>query len=127
MFTSTVPLTTIYAAEGRILNLFTGMRIVITENRDKSRQFVNGAVGNIERMQNKSVFVRLADQTLLTIYPLFNTNLQQYYPIVAGYSTTIHKAQGKTLDHATLWFDTDIASPGTGYAAVSRVRTLNGL
>ena len=38
-----------------------------------------------------------------------------------GYSSTLHKVQGATLDHITLWLDVPNV-PAAAYVALSRVR-----
>ena len=39
------------------------------------------------------------------IYPWTNENRVTSYPFRLGYATTLHKVQGATLDHITLWLD----------------------
>ena len=38
-----------------------------------------------------------------------------------GYASTLHKVQGATLDHVTLWLDIP-NMPAAAYVALSRVR-----
>lgn len=47
-------------------------------------------------------------------------------PLKPAYATTIHKAQGMTLDRVIVDL-TRLFAPGQGYVALSRVRTLYGL
>ena len=44
-----------------------------------------------------------------------------YFPIRYGYASTLHKVQGATLDHATIWLDIPNMR-GAGHVALSRVR-----
>ena len=113
-------------ANSENFNIYRGMKVMITENRDKSRYFVNGTVGTIERMEKCTIYVRLRNGCLLGIYKIFREGTC-YYPIMPGYCSTIYKVQGKTLNHITIWFDNDIISPGTGYTALSRVRKLKDI
>ena len=43
-----------------------------------------------------------------------------YYPVKAGYATTILKAAGAELPHVTLWLDVPHV-PGAAYTGMSRV------
>ena len=49
---------------------------------------------------------------------------QEYFLIVAGYASIIHKVMGQKLQHVTLAFDTRMLSPALGYVALSRVSSL---
>ena len=44
-----------------------------------------------------------------------------YYPVVAGYSSTIHKEMGQTIPHIILVFNCHYLSPTVGYVALSRL------
>ena len=95
-------------------NIYAGMRIVITQNRDKAN-VVN------------TVFLKLPTGKVVNVYPvtcLKNGQQQTVYPFSAAYATMC-KAQVQTLQEAVLWFDIDRISPGTAYVALSRVKTLN--
>ena len=95
-------------------NIYAGMRIVITQNRDKAN-VVN------------TVFLKLPTGKFVNVYPvtsLKDGQQQTVYPFFATY-TTMCKAQVQTLQEAVLWFDIDRISPGTAYVALSRVKTLN--
>ena len=37
-------------------NIYTGMRMVITQNRDKANNVVNGQLGIVQTVQNQTVF-----------------------------------------------------------------------
>lgn len=49
------------------------------------------------------------------------------WPLTLAYATTIHKAQGMTLDTAVIDLGPDIFSPQQAYVALSRVTALEGL
>ena len=44
-----------------------------------------------------------------------------YFPIRIGYASTIHKVQGATLKHVTIWLDIP-GMKGAGHVALSRVQ-----
>ena len=43
-----------------------------------------------------------------------------HYPFRLGYASTLHKVQGATLEHITLWLDIP-NMPAAAYVALSRV------
>ena len=101
------------------------MKVLITKNRDKEKGVVNSTIGYVQSLHNHTPFVK-SDHLLIPIFPVTNLQNQTYYPITLGYSTTILcKAQGQTLSHATLFFDSPSLSCGCSYVAMSRVRSFS--
>ena len=50
-----------------------GMRVRLTQNLDKDRGFVNGAVGTIQSVLRKDVFVLKTDSNiLLLVHPIWH-------------------------------------------------------
>lgn len=111
--------------------IYKGMRIMLTQNRDKDRAFVNGQTATVKFVTRKTVFASLPNGQLINIYLVtyVNANGQRKtaYPFVPAYASTICKAQGQTLNKVLLWFDIDRIPAGTAYVAVSRVKTLQNL
>ena len=101
------------------------------------RYVVNGAIGTVESIREDVVEVRMADgedvvQVERHCYswghfpPDRGGPAFEQFPLRLAYATTIHKAQGMTIDRAHI----DIRAarePGQTYVAFSRVRTLEGL
>ena len=52
---------------------------------------------------------------------------QEYFPIVPGYASTVHKVIGQALQHVTLAFDISMLSPAVGYIALSRVSSIDNV
>ena len=52
---------------------------------------------------------------------------QEYFPIVPGYASTVHKVRGQALQHVTLAFDISMLSPAVGYVALSRVSSIDNV
>ena len=48
-------------------------------------------------------------------------------PLRLGWASTVHRAQGMSLDAADVSLDASVFAPGAAYVAVSRVRSLGGL
>ena len=93
--------------------------------RCKERSVLNGMVGKVQYCEGQHIFIRRGEK-VIPVFPVYN-NRQPYYPIVAGYSFTIHKVMGQTLPHVTLVFDTRFLSPAVGYVALSRVSSLDNV
>lgn len=108
--------------------IYAGMRVVITQNRDKANGVVNGQRALVELAQNKSVFLKLTTGRIVPLYPVTTKKdgtLITVYPFVPAYAMTMCKAQGQTLSKVVLWFDIETIPPGTAYVALSRVRNRN--
>ena len=52
---------------------------------------------------------------------------QEYFPIVPGYASTVHKVISQALQHVTLAFDISMLSPAVGYVALSRVSSIDNV
>jgi len=99
-----------------------GMRVRLTQNLDKDRGFVNGAVGTIQSVLRKDVFVlKTNSNILLLVHPIWQKG-RQFMPVTYGYATTIRRAQGATLELIGIRFDRKLADNGYAYVAVSRAR-----
>jgi hypothetical protein len=99
-----------------------GMRVRLTRNLDKERGFVNGALGTIVKVLRRDVFVLKTTQGVhLLVHPVHDKD-ELYMPCVYGYSMTIRRAQGATLDCAILHFDRKRPDRGYAYVGASRVR-----
>ena len=113
------------------IQIYKGMRIMLTQNRKKERGFVNGQQATVKFVTRKTVFASLNNGQLLNIHLVTfrkpDGTLKTAYPFVPAYANTISKAQGQTLSKVLLWFDIAKLPPGTAYVAVSRVRTLDKL
>lgn len=110
--------------------IYFGMRVVITQNRDKLNGVVNGQLATVHTVENATIFLKLTNGKIVALYPVTTKNQEvsnRVYPFCLAYATTIYKAQGQTLAKVVLWFDIDNIPPGTAYVALSRVRRLNDI
>jgi energy-coupling factor transporter ATP-binding protein EcfA2 len=102
------------------LPIFPMARIVLTKNLNKSIGFVNGMGATVLGMDNGNVIVRTDQGRRLSVHPWSSDQNVKHFPFRLGYASTLHKVQGATLDHITLWLD--VANmPAAGYVALSRV------
>lgn len=105
--------------------------LVMLRSNDPIGRWVNGTTGWVEDFKEDHIFVRLKESNaLVKVEPMTFSLLDAEgepvasvtnYPLSLAYSTTIHKAQGMTLDGAiinlkSLW------EPGQAYVALSRVK-----
>ena len=101
--------------------IFNGMTLILTQNLHKDRDYVNGMRVHVCGVTQHGVRVRTITGRDLVLYRWTDTYRVTYFPIRLGYATTLHKVQGLTLQHITLWLDV----PGVeaaGYVALSRVQ-----
>jgi ATP-dependent DNA helicase PIF1 len=109
--------------------------LVMLRVNDPAYRFVNGSVGTIQTIHEEKILIELTNHKIVEIEPCAFSILDAEgeilatainFPIQLAYATTIHKAQGATLDSMVcdlrqLW------EPGQAYVALSRLRTGNGL
>ena len=106
------------------LDIFVGMKIYLTHNVNKSADFVNGMLCDVVRYDARSRGVEVFTRTgrRLMVFPWTNNELgnHTYYPMRAGYASTIIKFAGAELPHVTVYLEID-GIPGAAYTAISRV------
>ena len=109
------------------LTLYEGLRVRLTRNMDKARDFVNGMTATVLRFdsKNRAVIVETETSQVLCVYPVTDDDVPAgsvtAYPLRLGYADTVHKFQGAELSHVTFWPDRK-GCPAAGYVALSRVR-----
>ena len=107
--------------------LYSGMCVVITQNRDKQIDMINGQIGKIHAMHNSTIILELSNGKLVSVYPVtiqHGTSVVTLYPLCSAYANTMCKAQGQALAKAALWFDMEKNPPGSAYVALSCVKKL---
>lgn len=109
--------------------------LVMIRANDPSLQYVNGSLGNVVKVKGNTMNIRLKGgkevEVERTQFSLLSADGREIatatnFPVTLAYATTIHKAQGATLegmvcDLKRLW------EPGQAYVALSRLRTGSGL
>ncbi|CAE8670521.1 unnamed protein product [Polarella glacialis] len=106
------------------LPLHEGMQGYFTRNVDKSRDYVNGMRGTIRSWDAsvQALEVRTATGHDVQVFRWTDKDLgnKVYFPVRAGYASTIIKFAGAELPHVTLWLDKPHV-PGAAYTGMSRV------
>ena len=107
-----------------------GMRVYITNNVHKDRDYCNGMLAHVEDYCKRSGGVRVRTQTnrRVMIYPWTNPHRpgsRAYYPIRPGYASPIMRFEGASLDRVTVWLDIP-GVKGAAYTALSRVSARKG-
>ena len=96
------------------------MRITLTKNLNKAIGFVNGMGAEVISMGQSGLLVRTDQGNTIMVHPWTNEHWVTVFPFRLGYASTLHKVQGATLKHITLWLDFKNL-PASGYVALSRV------
>ena len=117
-----------------ILELKVGAEVMFVAN-NFAEGFVNGSRGRIIAFDKASnPIVRMTNNRLITVEPhtwslnedgLVRAEVTQL-PLRLAWAITIHKSQGMSLDAAEIDLSRAF-TPGMGYVALSRVRSIDGL
>ena len=100
--------------------IFRGARILLTKNLNKSIGFVNGMGAVVLGLDGGNIVVRTDQGVRLAVHPWTSEDRVAHFPLRLGYASTLHKVQGATLQHITLWLDV-VNMPAAAYVALSRV------
>ena len=100
--------------------IYRGAYLILTKNLNKAVGFVNGMGATVLGMDGNNIVVRTDQGRILAVHPWTSENHVVHYPLRLGYSSTLHKVQGATLKHVTVWLDIN-NFPAAAYVALSRV------
>lgn len=119
-----------------VLQLKEGALVMMRKNdASEERLFVNGSLGYVRGIEEDALTIALLSGEEVTVEPQKFSTLDGdgnelaaawNFPVTLAWATTIHKAQGASLDRmivdlSALW------EPGQAYVALSRVRSADGL
>lgn len=116
-----------------VLELKIGAQVMFVANHSAGK-FANGTRGVVVKFTEDDPVVRLLDGRLITVEP-HSWKLEEdghtraeisQLPLRLAWAITIHKSQGMSLDTALVDLSRSF-TPGMGYVALSRVRSLDGL
>jgi ATP-dependent DNA helicase PIF1 len=131
------------------LRLKLGAQVMFIKNDIAKKEYVNGTIGKIIKLNNDSITVQIEerDGTLKNIdvekqtweilrYKLGSDPSKidtevigsfKQYPLRLAWAITIHKSQGKTFDKVIIDLTGGAFEHGQTYVALSRCRTLEGI
>jgi ATP-dependent DNA helicase PIF1 len=103
----------------------------------------NGSIGIVTAIDivttpsNPAIYVQFPSSNSVTTLPVIRDTVyfnhygcpgsRCQFPILPAYALTIHRAQGLTLPHVSLYLDDSIFEPGQAYVALSRARRLTDI
>ena len=108
--------------------LYRGLKVVITQNRDKENGVVNGQPATVLYRESAcaSIFLLHPKGYICCVYPVTvveqNDNRRTVYPFTPAYSSTITKIHGQNMKKIILWVDCEKVPKGGAYVALSRIR-----
>ena len=100
--------------------IYKDMRVILTKNLNKEIGFVNGMRAVVLSATKKGIMVKTEQGRRIMVHPWTSPERIIHFPIRVGYASTLHKVQGATLPHITLWLDVP-NMPAAAYVALSRV------
>ncbi len=117
----------------RLLELKIGAEVMFVAN-DPSRAFVNGTRGRVIRFEEGRPVVALTNGRTILVVPHTWQSIEDdrvraevvQLPLRLAWAITIHKSQGMSIDAAEVDLSRSF-TPGMGYVALSRLRSLDGL
>ena len=111
------------------LPLYIGTKVMITQNRAKKDNVVNVQVATLHMHHRQTIFLKLPNGNIVNSCPVSisgsDSQTQTVYPFMPAYAITRHK--GRHFRMPNVWFDVDHVPTGTGYVAVSRVKSLSNI
>jgi len=115
------------------LTLKLGAEVMFVAN-DFTTGFVNGSRGRVIKFENDLPLVRLQTSRTIKVEPYTWAVVEDgktraeavQLPLRLAWAITIHKSQGMSLDAAEIDLSKSF-TPGMGYVALSRVRSLDGI
>lgn len=129
------------------LELKVGSQVMFTK-RDELNSWVNGTLGKVVALSDKSVTVELIGDREGIIYEVSPVEWESFkfeydkvtdeivpvvvgkyiqFPLMLAWAVTIHKSQGKTLDKVRVDLGSGAFASGQVYVALSRCRSLEDI
>lgn len=126
-----------------VLNFKKGAQVIFLKN-DKEKRWVNGTLGTVHSLSEKSIEVRTGGETHSVTPEIwekikYSVNRQtgeveeevvsqfKQYPLRLAWALTIHKSQGQTLESVIIDMGYGAFAFGQTYVALSRATNLDNL
>lgn len=119
-----------------VLTLKEGALVMLRKNdQSEDARYVNGSLGHVTFIEDDTLYISLLSGDDVEIGKEIFTSLDgdgtpvataTNFPVTLAWATTIHKAQGASLDRMTVDLSA-LWEPGQAYVALSRVRSPEGL
>ena len=114
-----------YDSELGTNSAYQGMKVLITQNRNKENGVVNGQPATLMYRENTSLFLKHINGYICCIHPVTQRDEEGertvVYPITPAYASTITKMQGQNMKKIMLWLDCQTVPNGSTYVALSRI------
>ena len=105
----------------RMLDLYHGMRLMVTYNYNKRLAVFNGVEVIVTGFDRAGIHVRLTNGLPYLLWSLPLGAKGKVYHVASAYGVTVHKAQGLTLNVVAVWLQGQRLPKGLAYTALSRV------
>jgi hypothetical protein len=126
-----------------ILEIKVGCRVMCCAN-DVSAGYVNGSKGVVVDINTRGIYVELGNGNTVLVEQYTWESIEvtgsysgglsknvvgsfTQYPLILGYSVSVHKSQGLTLESAAINSGKGFFSHGQFYTAISRVKDLRNM
>lgn len=111
-----------------------GAQVMLKINLDVESGLTNGSRGVVEECQDEHIVVKFVSGLIMNITPNayeFEDDkvimVRYQFPLILAWALTVHSSQGSTLDKSIIDVGSSLFSPGMGYVALSRCKTLDGI
>lgn len=129
------------------LKLKVGAQVMFTKNHS-AKKWVNGTIGKVKSLKEKEIIVTVVKngeefdynvkperwETVRYSYDEGASKIKEdvkgeyvQYPLITAWAITIHKSQGKTLDHVVIDLGYGAFASGQLYVALSRCRSFKNI
>ncbi len=127
------------------LTLKVGAQIMFCMNDIPMHRWVNGTIGIVTKLGEKTIRVKLSSEKEFDVLPVSWEHYKQYYnpdlkridkelvgsytqlPVKLAWAVTVHKSQGLTFSKLNIDLEKRMSIPGQFYVALSRITALDGL
>ena len=118
----------------KAVTLKKGAQVMLRKNMDTEAGLVNGSRGIVINLGPEFVDVKfvngITQRLTLSAWDIEDKDgmfSRSQIPLLLAWASTIHKAQGSTIDYVVIDLGPSVFAEGQAYVALSRVRSFDGL